>query len=429
MKALRQITSISAMNLRSVPQRLGTSLVIVIGIAGVVAVMLSVLAMATGVLQTIAESGRADRAIVLRGGSGSELASALTRDQGVTIMDAPGVKRDAAGEPIASADTITVVDLPTLGGDSWANVTVRGVGPKLVVLRPETKIVEGRMFRPAVHEFIVGKKALSQFPTLKVGNRIKFVTGEWEIVGVFESDGDRRESEIYGDADTVMSAIRRNGYQPVTVLLDSPGSFDAFKTALTTNPTLSVDVKRESEFLAEQSRPLARTLSIIAYVVGGIMAVGALFGALNTMYTAVSARSKEIATLRALGFGATPVVISVFVEAVTLALLGGVLGCLAAWLFFDGNVISTSGGGVAQLVFALSLTPGLIVVGVVWAFGIGAVGALFPAVRAARLPVATALRATISRTPSKLQRFANVLSLDRGAAVRSAMVRATRSVW
>ena len=382
------------MNLRSVPHRLGTSLVIVVGIAGVVAVLLSVLAMSMGVLKTVSGAGRDDRAVVLRGGSASELASAISRDQGLTIMGAPGVKHDASGAPIASADTITLVDLPTKAGDSWANVTVRGVGSKIMELRPEMKIVSGRMFKPAVNEFIVGTKALSQFPVLQVGKRIKFMTGDWEIVGVFESGGDRHESEIYGDADTVMSAIRRTGYQPVTVMLESAASFDAFKTALTTDPTLQVEVKRESDFVAEQSKTLTTVLKVIAYVVGGIMAVGALFGALNTMYTAVSARGREIATLRALGFGATPVVISVFVEAVSLALLGGVLGCLAAWLFFDGHVISTSGGGVAQLVFALALTPGLIAVGVIWACAIGVIGGLFPAVRAARLPVATALRAT-----------------------------------
>ena len=393
MSALSQITSVSAMNLRSVPQRLGTSLVIVIGIAGVVAVMLSVLAMSMGILKTISNTGRDDRAIVVRSGSQDELGSALTREQGITIMDAPGVKRDAAGKPIATAETITVVDLPTAAGDSWANVTVRGVGPKLFEVRPEIKIVAGRMFRPAVNELIVGAKALSQFPTLGVGKHIKFTGGQWEIVGVFASDGDRHESEIFGDAETVMSAVRRNGYQPVTVVLESRDSFEAFKTALTTNPTLSVDVKRESDFFAEASKPLARVLSIVAYVIGGIMAVGALFGALNTMYSAVSARGKEIATLRALGFGAASVVISVFVEAVTLAVLGAALGAFAAWLFFDGNVVSTSGGGVAQIVFALALTPGLVAVGVIWACAIGLVGGLFPAVRAARLPVATALRA------------------------------------
>ena len=392
MSAMSQITSISVMNLRSVPQRLGSSFVIVIGIAGVVAVVLSVLAMAIGVLSTISNTGRTDRAIVVRAGSASDLSSVITRDQGLTIMDAPGVKKDASGQAIASADTLTVVDLPTSDGSSWANVSLRGVGPKLMALRPETKVIAGRMFKPAVHELIVGKKALSQFPSLQIGKRIKVMASEWEVVGVFES-GDQRESEIYGDAETVMSAIRRNAYQPVTVLLESPGSFETFKTALTTNPQLQVEVKRESEYFADQSKTLTQVLSVIAYVVGGIMAVGALFGALNTMYTAVSTRGKEIATLRALGFGATPVVISVFVEAVALALLGAALGSLAAWLFFDGHIVSTSGGGVAQIVFALTLTPGLIAVGVIWAFVIGLVGALFPAVRAARLPVATALRA------------------------------------
>ncbi len=395
MSVFRQITSISAMNLRSIPQRLGTSFVIVIGIAGVVAVLLSVLAMSTGLMKTIASTGRADRAIVLRGGSNAELASAITREQALTIMDAPGVKHGADGKPIASADSITLVEIPTEQGASWANVTIRGVGPKILELRPEMRIVEGRMFRPALHEVVVGMKAHSQFEALQVGKRLHFANGDWDIVGVFESGGDRHESEVYGDGETVMSAIQRNGYQPVTVQLESPERFEAFKTALTTNPTLSVDVKRESDFFAEQAQPVSRILSVVAYVVGGIMAVGALFGALNTMYSAVSARALEIATLRALGFGATSVVISVFAEALALSLFGAVIGCVAAWLFFDGHVINTSAGanGIAQLVFALALTPALIAVGIVWACVIGLVGGLFPALRAARLPVAQALRA------------------------------------
>jgi putative ABC transport system permease protein len=396
MSVLKQITSISAMNLRSVPQRLGTSFVIVIGIAGVVGVLLSVLAMSTGLMKTIANAGRDDRAIVLRGGSNAELASALTRDQAATISDAPGVKRGADGKPVVSADSITLVEVPTEQGASWANVTIRGVGPKIFELRPEMKITQGRMFKPAVHEIIVGAKAHSQFEALQLGKKLHFANGDWEIVGVFASGGDRHESEVYGDGETVMSAIQRNGYQPVTVLLESAASFDAFKNALTTNPTLSVDVKRESEFFAEQAKPISRIIAIVAYVVGGIMAVGALFGALNTMYSAVSARALEIATLRAIGFGAASVVISVFAEALLLSLLGAVIGCIGAWLFFDGNVVNTSagGGGISQLVFALTLTPALIVVGIVWACAIGLIGGLFPAVRAARLPVAQALRAT-----------------------------------
>lgn len=395
MSVLRQITSISSMNFKSIPQRLGTSFVIVIGIAGVVGVMLSVLAMSTGMLKTISNTGRPDRAIVLRGGSNAELASAIGRDQAQTIMDAPGVKKGTDGKPIASADSITLVEVPTEAGTSWANVTVRGVGPKIFELRPEMKIVEGRGYRPAVHELIVGSKAASQFEALKVGKHLRFANDDWQIVGVFESGGDRHESEMYGDGETVMSAIQRNGFQPVAVMLESAASFDAFKTALTTNPTLTVDVKRESDFFAEQGKPAARVISVIAYVVGGIMAVGALFGALNTMYSAVSARAREIATLRAIGFGATSVVISVFAEALVLSIVGALLGALAAWLFFDGNVVSTSAGagGISQLVFALSLSPGLVVLGIVWACVIGLIGGLFPALRAARLPVAQALRA------------------------------------
>ena len=394
MSALTQIASISALNLRSIPQRLGTSFVIIVGIAGVVAVLLSVLAMATGVMQTIANTGRPDRAIVLRGGSNSELASVLTREQANTIVDAPGVKRGADGKPIASAESLTLVELPTENGKSWANATIRGVGPAVLAVRPEMKIVRGRMFKPAVHEVIVGSKAQSQFDALGLGKRIAFANGDWEVVGVFESGGDRHESEIFGDAETMMSAIQRNAYQPITVQLESPASFEAFKTSLTTNPTLSVDAKRESDFFAEESKPISRVLSIVAYVVGGIMAVGALFGALNTMYSAVSARTREIGTLRALGFGSAAVIVSVFVEALALSLIGAILGSLAAWLFFDGHIINTSGGGITQLVFALTLTPALIALGIAWAAVIGLIGGLFPAVRAARLPVSEALRAT-----------------------------------
>jgi putative ABC transport system permease protein len=395
MNALKQITAIGAMNLRSIPQRLGTSSVIVVGIAGVVAVLLSVLAMAVGIIHTISASGRDDRAIVIRSGSTAELNSVLSRDAALTIADAPGVKRDAAGKPIVSAESITLMDVPTADGTSWANVTVRGVGPAILQLRPEMKIVEGRMFRPALHEVIVGAKVPPQFPSLRVGQHVKFANGDWEVVGMFAS-GDQHESEVLGDGETVMSAIQRNAYQPVIVQLESVGSFDAFKTALTTNPTLSVDVQRESDYFKAQSGNASRILSIIAYVVGGIMAVGALFGALNTMYSAVSQRTREIATLRALGFGPGAVVISVFTEAVLLALVGAAIGAAAAWLFFDGNVVSSSisGGGISQLMFALTVTPGLVLLGIVWACAIGLVGGLFPAVRAARLPVATALRAT-----------------------------------
>jgi putative ABC transport system permease protein len=249
------------------------------------------------------------------------------------------------------------------------------------------------MFNPAVFEIIVGKSANRQFKDLNIGDRFPARGVTWTVVGIYSSGGDSYESELMADAETVNSADHRGGYQLVTALLDSKASFQKFKDALTSNPGLAVDVAAEPEYLQRRSKVISRVISTIAYVVGGIMAVGAIFGALNTLYSAVSARVREIATLRAIGFGSTAMVISVLVEALLLALIGGLIGSLLAWLFFDGYVASTSGGGNGQMIFELSVTPLLVAGGLCWALIIGLVGGLFPAVRAARLPVATALRA------------------------------------
>lgn len=389
----KQTAAITAMNLRSIPQRVGTSWVIVIGIAVTVAVLVSVLAMVDGFSKTLANTGRADRAIVLRGGSVAELSSTISRDNTITIMDAPGVKKDADGKPIASAEMVAVVALPQRKTGTAANVTVRGVGAKSFELRPEIHMIAGRMFQPAVRELIVGRSALSQFKGTDIGSHITFRNTDWTVVGEFESGGDAHESELMGDIETVLSAFRRNLFQSVTVLLDSPEAFAAYKDKLTTDPTLTVDVKREPEYYAEQSKQLNKLLNFLAFGVGSIMAVGAIFGALNTMYSAVSARALEIATLRAIGFGSGAVVVSVFVEALLLSLVGGVAGAAAAWVFFNGNTVNTLGANFTQVVFHLSVSPHLLVSGIVWACFIGIFGGLFPAIRAARLPVAAALRA------------------------------------
>ncbi len=389
----KQTAAITAMNLRSIPQRVGTSWVIVIGIAVTVAVLVSVLAMVDGFSKTLANTGRPDRAIVLRGGSVAELSSTISRDNTITIMDAPGVKKDADGKPIASAEMVAVVALPQRKTGTAANVTVRGVGAKSFELRPEIHMIAGRMFQPAVRELIVGRSALSQFKGTDIGSHITFRNTDWTVVGEFESGGDAHESELMGDIETVLSAFRRNLFQSVTVLLDSPAAFAAYKDKLTTDPTLTVDVKREPEYYAEQSKQLNKLLNFLAFGVGSIMAVGAIFGALNTMYSAVSARALEIATLRAIGFGSGAVVVSVFVEALLLSLVGGVAGAAAAWVFFNGNTVNTLGANFTQVVFHLSVSPHLLVSGIVWACFIGIFGGLFPAIRAARLPVAAALRA------------------------------------
>lgn len=393
MKMFRQIRAVTAMNFRSLPQRASTSLVIVIGIAGVVAVLVSVLAMSTGLIRTLENSGREDRAIVMRNGSVAETSSALDRDSARLVQDAPGIKRDAAGEPILSAETMRILSLRKKEDDSEVNVILRGVGPKVTELRPELKIIAGRMFKPAVTEVIVGKSASAQFKGLKLGDTITSRGATWTVVGVFSTDGDSHESTLMADAETLISVDRRGAFQSVTVMLDSVGAFQAFKDSLSENPTLAIDVIREREYYRQQSKTMSTIISVIAYVVGGIMAVGAIFGALNTMYSAVSARLQEIATLRAIGFGSTAMVMSVLAEALALSLIGGVIGALIAWLFFNGNTVSTVNGGIGQLVFELNVNPQLMILGIVWACVIGLIGGLFPAVRAARLPVATALRA------------------------------------
>jgi putative ABC transport system permease protein len=394
MSAIKQIGAVTRMSIGSLPQRLGSSSVIVIGIAGVVAVVISVLAMATGFKKTLASTGRADRAIVLRGGSDSELASSIERGDVLTILDAPQVRRSGDGKPVGSAEAVVIVDLPKKSNDAGSNVTIRGVGEKAFELRPEIHMTGGRMFRSGLRELIVGVGAQKQFKGLDIGSHLTLRGTDWTIVGAFESGGDARESELMADGETVLSAYRRNLYQSVIVQLDAAQGFDAFKQALSGNPQLSVDVKREREYYAQQSADLSKVLSFVAYVVGGIMAVGALFGALNTMYSAVSTRSQEIATLRAIGFGSTPVVISVMIEALLLALIGAAIGSALAWIFFNGNAVSTLGANFTQVVFRLTVTPALVVLGIIWACFIGIIGGLFPAIRAARLPVAAALRAT-----------------------------------
>ncbi len=309
------------------------------------------------------------------------------------MQDASGIKRNAQGDPILSAESMRILSLRKKEDDAEINVVLRGVGPMLTEVRPELRIVEGRMFNPAVTEVIVGKQAHAQFKGLNVGDVVHARAANWTVVGIFETNGDSHESTIMTDAETLNSVDKRGAFQSVTVFLESAAAFQTFKDSLLSNPALSVDVMRERDYYRQQSKAMSTIISVIAYVVGGIMAVGAIFAALNTMYSAVSARLQEIATLRALGFGSTAMVLSVLAEAFVLALIGGVIGAVIAWLFFNGNTVSTSGGGMGQLVFALSVNPQLMILGIVWACVIGLLGGLFPAVRAARLPVAMALRA------------------------------------
>jgi putative ABC transport system permease protein len=378
---LKQFWAVSLMSLQTLPQRVGASSVIVVGIAGVVAVLVS------------ADGGRADRAIILRGGSDAELNSNLTRSDVDTIGNAPGIAKDAEGKAVLSNELVTVVNIPKIDTGSDSNITLRGVGLRLTQVRPELTITDGRMFQPAVRELIAGVGAAKQFRGLTPGSVLHFRNADWTVTGVFTSNGDIHESELIADVDTVGSATQRSGYSSAIALLTSAAAFTEFKDALTTDPQLKVDVQREPDYYAAQSKALSKAINVVGNTVAVIMAIGAVFGALNSMYSAVAARGMEIATLRAIGFNAFPVLLSVMFEALLLSLLGGIIGASLAWILFNGHSVSTMGGAFAQVVFKLTVTHALIATGIIWACIIGIVGGLFPALRAARLSVAEALRA------------------------------------
>jgi putative ABC transport system permease protein len=392
---LNQIAQITLINLRTIPQRLGASLVIVVGIAGVVGVLVSVLAMAEGFRHTLASTGRDDRVIMLRSGSDAELSSGVPREQATLLANLAGVARDATGRPLASAELVVMVDLPRKGETNPNNVPFRGVQPAVFAIRNEVRIVEGHRFERGVREVIVGRKASQQFAGLQVGSRIGFRDSEWRVVGVFESGGDVHESEIWADAEVAISAFRRDGYQSVTArLADGSGAgVTAFRDAVSRDPRFAISVLREPEYYAKQASILSNLIKVLGYTVAAFMAIGAMFGALNCMYSAIASRQVEIATLRAIGFGGAPVVFSVMMEALVLALLGGAAGGALAYLYCDGASISTLNFNTfSQVAFDLRVTPALLLQGLSWALVIGAAGGLLPAIRAARLPVTVALR-------------------------------------
>jgi putative ABC transport system permease protein len=389
----RQTLSVTGVGISTLGQRIGASSVIVIGIAGVVGVLVAMLAMGDGFAATLQQTGSSDTAIVLRGGSSAELNSVLERDNLSVIEQAPGVARDSDGKPVASAEISVVANLPKKADPSVdANVQIRGVGDAAWALRPNVKIIAGRRFTPGLRELVVGQGARRQFAGLDIGHQLRLAGQQWTIVGAFAS-GDSHDSELWGDRQTVASAYRRGASaQSVTVRLASPQAFDAFKAALVSDPRLKVDVTTTREYFSKQSEGLTKVIRIVGITVGTIMAIGAIFGALNTMFAAVATRAREIATLRAIGFRGVPVVVSILLETMLLALLGGLLGGLLTWLIFNGYTASTLGSNFSQVVFQFKVSPQLLWTGIKWAMAIGFVGGVFPAVRAARLPVTTALR-------------------------------------
>ena len=390
---LSQIASVTRFGLLGIPQRRGSVSAAVFGIAGVVTVLVGVLSMGAGFQSTLSASGSPDTVIILRSGADAEMSSGLDRDSTRVIADAPGLARNAEGA-ICSAELFVILNLPKRSTGTDANVPLRGVERQARYVRDHFQIVQGRAFAPGKNEIMVGAGALQQFAGIEVGQTLRVGRADWQVVGVFTAGGGAAESEVWADATVLQQAYERgDSFQSVYARLVSPSAFDKFKDTLTTDPRLNVKVSRQTDYYADQSTMITRLITTLGYLIAGLMAVGAVFGALNTMYSSVATRNREIATLRALGFGRVAVIASVLLESLALALAGGILGAALAYLTFNGHRTSTMNWqSFSQVTFAFQVTPALLINGIVWATLIGMVGGFFPALRAARLPIATALR-------------------------------------
>jgi putative ABC transport system permease protein len=388
MTFFRQAFALTVAGIRGIPQRRGASLVTVVGTATVVAVLLSLLSMGEGVKSMYVAGVRADRVVVLSAGATVAPQSVITRDGLARVASAPGIRKTEDDTPLITASTMVSVDVIRKDG-ARGSIFLVGMTEQGQNVFPELKIGEGRFYRSGVREVIVSRSAQALYKNLAVGDRLAIRGGEWTVVGTFQDTGGLFDLTLLGDGDTVLSAFGLNSFQTVTAMLESPASFGTFRDALTSDPSLRVDVKTEAESREIAMRSFRGLLDFVSYFIGGVMASGAVFGALNSLYASVESRRREIATLRAIGFGGGAVVVSVLAEALVLALPAALIGTAMAWLFFNGDTVSTQG-----LTFRLAVTPHLVTVSILWALAIAFIGGSLPALRAARLPVATAIRAS-----------------------------------
>ncbi|MBB5737596.1 putative ABC transport system permease protein [Xanthomonas arboricola] len=394
MPSFKLIVSAVVMNLHGLVGRRVNALVMIVSIAGVVAVFSGVLAMNAGLDEAMRDAGRSDRVIVLRAGSTVEIASAISHEERNMIANSADLRRSPDGMPLITGEAVAPLTLIERGSGMEVNGTIRGVGTEIMAMRPEIKIVQGRMFEPGKFEIVVGRKALEQFRGLALGSDLVAYGTTWKVVGIYSAGRSIRESELMADVSTIMSVSHRPMFQNITVVLPGAEAFTRFKKALAANPSLAMDVFTEPEFLQRETQSLNRMLRFMAYVMGGIMALGATFVAINAMYSSIDDRRREIATLRAIGFPPVVVVASILVEAALLALVGGVLGAAMAWLVANGSTVSTAvGGDLRQLVFNVVLTPSVVLKGLCAALLIGVLGGLIPAVRSIKSQVVDDLRA------------------------------------
>lgn len=380
-------------NVQSLRARWRSTVVAVLGIAGTVGVFVAMLSLARGFEATLIASGSPRNAMVRRAGATSEMDSGITLEQVRVIEDAPGVERTSAG-PLVSPEVVVVAAFPLKGRDTEGNAQVRGVSPKALAVRPTVKLVAGRLFEPGLTELVVGRNVAGSYVGLDLGNSIRFGGGTWTVVGVFDAGGTAFDSEIWCDANVLKQVYQRpqNLFQSVTARLTSPGALTAFKDALTVDPRVTVQIDREVAYYAKQSQQLTTLITVLGAIVAVVMGIGAVFGALNTMYSAVAERAREIATIRVLGFSSTSVVLSFVAEAACIAVVGGVLGCVVV-LPLNGLTTGTMNWQTfSHLAFAFRVTPLLLVWGLLFALLMGLIGGVPPAIRAARAQIAMALR-------------------------------------
>ena len=380
-------------NFRSVKARWTSAIVAVLGIAGTVGVFVAMLSLARGFKATLVSSGSEDNAMIMRAGATSEMTGGVGIDTVKIVQDAPGIARGAEG-PLVTAEVVMVAPIPLISTGTDANVQLRGVSKNVLEIRNKFKIIQGRMFQPGLAEVVVGKNANTEYSGLTVGNTIGLGNVRWNVVGVFDAGGSSFDSEIWADAHLLGPAYNRPDtyFQSVTAHLTSPDSLQQVKDSLTTDPRLNVDVSREIDYYSKQSTRLTTLITVLGGLVAGIMAIGAVFGALNTMYSAVSERGREIATMRALGFGGPSVVFSFVIEALLISFVGGLIGCLAV---LPLNGLTTGAMNLqtfSHMAFAFKITTELLIKGVIFALFMGVLGGLFPAIRAASLPISHALR-------------------------------------
>ena len=388
LSVFRQIRSATWLSLSSIPSRAGLSISTALAIALVVGVLLVFLAMADGFQRVVEGTGSDDVAVVLRSGASAELNSGLSRDQARLIEQMPGVAKDASGAPIASPELYVVVDGIKRSSQTEVNLPLRGVSPAGPALREGLTIVDGRMFEPGANELVVGQGVLREFDGYELGRTVTLGLTEWTVVGVFALNGSVFESEIWADLPTVQNLFRRgSSVQTVRVQLTSPEAIEELRVAIEAEPRLNAEVKSENEFFAEQSSGTINLIKIFGWPLAITMALGALAGALNTMYSSVQARTREIATLRAIGFGGFPAFVGAMVESLVLAAAGGLIGSLVTFLIFDGLSAATIGGGFTQIVFSFDVSAAALMNGLILALTVGALGGFLPAIRAARAPL------------------------------------------